>query len=510
MEAAHVIESTRRLVKQSPATMGAVLEARYYTPHHVRHADQEIARALEAGGARIIITEPPRHGKSKLVSHYTPAWFLNRWPDRRVITACHTHELASHWGRLVRDTIEGNGFALDVEIDQRSRAAHRWDTTKGGGMFTVGVGAAVAGHGADLLDVDDPIPNAEHAASQIYRDKVWRWFCTDLHTRLSPTASILIVVTRWHDDDLVGRLTRGEVLEEEQEEFFEDVPPESWRVINLPALAEDDDELGRARGEALWPARFSRGWLLSKRQAVGAKPFASLYQGRPSPEQGDIFQSQNFRRYHRRDDLNYYLRPDPESERLVCYPPTVVAVVQTCDTAMKEKETSCRTAVMTFGITPARDVLVLDVAAARIAVPDQWAFIMAARAKWVRCGNWRWQGVEDKGSGTGLLQLAEKHGVAMLPLLAVQDKVTRATDAATFCRMGKLYLPENAPWLGDLEAELLAFPTGKWDDLVDCLAYAVREIAASKPLGYDIEDDDDELDEIEQATRLTGGGPETW
>jgi hypothetical protein len=222
---------------------------------------------------RLIVTMPPRHGKSSTVSHYFPAWYLGTFPEKRVILTSYEADFAAGWGRKVRDVLGRQGRRFGVRLREDSAAANRWDLHSGGGMVTAGVGGAIVGRPADLLLLDDPIKNAEQAFSPTYREKTEEWFLSTAFTRLEPGASVIVVLTRWHDDDIAGRLLRKG----------------GWELLKLPALAREGDPLGRQPGEALWPSRYDVAALEEIHKAVGDNWWESLYQQEPFPEGGNLF-----------------------------------------------------------------------------------------------------------------------------------------------------------------------------------------------------------------------------
>jgi len=239
----------------------------------------------------LIIEAPVRHGKSEFVSKWLATWYLGRYPDRYVLLASATARLAEKWGRRARAVMEEHGpklFGVGVSADRRS--ASDWETTHGGGMVTAGVGGDVMGRDGHLLIVDDYIRTAENALSETVREKQWDWWQSTFSTRMEPGGCAIVMATRWHKDDLIGRLT-GESDEVDHEGLFPS------RRIRLPAIAEDDDELGRAPGEALWPQRWPLGdgerltlnaWghkvlgLEMRRRGTDAFWWNAVYQQRPS------------------------------------------------------------------------------------------------------------------------------------------------------------------------------------------------------------------------------------
>jgi predicted phage terminase large subunit-like protein len=236
-----------------------------------------VLRALEdlAAGRvrRLMLLLPPGSAKSTYASVLFPAWWMARNPSGSVIAASHTAALAEHFGRGVRGLLNAHGARLNVFLRGDARAAGRFSTESGSEYFAVGIGGAVTGRRADLALIDDPIASFEQARSLSQRELLWNWFRSELVTRLKPGGRIALVMTRWHTDDLAGRL----------------IEQGGWRVLRLPALAQADDALGRAEGEALWPEWESREELLVKRGILGERQFEALFQQAPLPEDGTIF-----------------------------------------------------------------------------------------------------------------------------------------------------------------------------------------------------------------------------
>ncbi len=244
-------------------------DRKFKVENHLRYIGNRIANAVIRGGGRLMIHAPPRHGKSFLTSYWLPTWFLETWPDRRVIVSAYGDEIATEWGRRVRNEFDGNAH-LKTKLREDSKAAGRWHVEKhGGGMMAVGVGGALSGFGGDLLLCDDLIKNWKEAHSVTTKNALYDWFKSTFYTRAEPHATVIIAMTRWGVDDLPAR------LREEQ--------PDEWEVINLPALAEDNDPLGRPIGEPLCPSRYDKAALEKIRVDVGANVWNALYQQRPDP-----------------------------------------------------------------------------------------------------------------------------------------------------------------------------------------------------------------------------------
>jgi predicted phage terminase large subunit-like protein len=233
---------------------------------------------VTAGSVRkLMLFMPPRHGKSELTTVRYPVWRLERDPAMRVIVGAYNQTLADKFSRKSR-RIALQRFSLS----QERTAVEDWETTRGGGLRAVGVGGGITGQGGDLIIIDDPVKSREEANSPAYRERVWDWYTQDLYTRLEPGGSIILIMTRWHEDDLAGRILASE-----------DGP--NWEILSLPALAEPGDPLGRALGEALCPSRFTAEDLAKIRTVLGTWAFTALYQQRPLPEGGGLFKREWFK-----------------------------------------------------------------------------------------------------------------------------------------------------------------------------------------------------------------------
>ena len=237
---------------------------------------EELQAVAEGRCDRLMLLLPPGHAKSTYASDLFPPWFLARRPRQNVIAASHTAGLAATFGQRARDRLTENGRVLGMGLADTGTAAADWRTDNGGTYYAIGVGGALAGRRADLIVADDLLPGRKEADSERLRETTWNWVRADLMTRLKPGGRIVLVMTRWHPADPAGRL-----LEEQ---------PEGWRVLRLPAIAEDaDDALGRAPGEPLWPDYYTAEFLAAKRAEVGEREWASLYQQRPRVLGGGLF-----------------------------------------------------------------------------------------------------------------------------------------------------------------------------------------------------------------------------
>lgn len=251
---------------------------------HLEFINRKIVETVAKGG-RLILEVPVRHGKSEICDIWTPIWFLENWQDKQVALASYEQTWAvNKFGRRVRNTIEQNKRELTMRLSKDLTGAGEWQTTRGGGMFTTGVGGPLTGRGVHLMLIDDPIKNRAEANSKIIRDNIWEWWEDAADTRIEPGGAAIILMARWHQDDIVGRIKSGNYISDDDPEAFVD----DWEIINLPALAKENDVLGREPGEPLWPERWSKPLLLKQKRG-SARRWASLYQQDPRKEEGNMF-----------------------------------------------------------------------------------------------------------------------------------------------------------------------------------------------------------------------------
>lgn len=257
--------------KLTPATFAhRISRGRWIPAVWLMYVSQVIAQAIAAGNGRIIISAPPRHGKSQLIDIYTPAWVLENFPWMQIILASYGADLSEGFGRQTRDLIIDNEDLLTARIRSDASKVSDFKTEQGGAMFSVGLGGAITGRGAHVLLIDDYIKEIKEALSQTYRDYVWNWFSTTAYTRLEPGGTCIIIATRWHSDDLIGRILKA----------F----PGQWTNIVLPAIAEQNDLLGREPGQPLFEERYPLPVLMERLEVLGPAFFQALFQQRPIDE----------------------------------------------------------------------------------------------------------------------------------------------------------------------------------------------------------------------------------
>ncbi|MEU3399523.1 terminase large subunit domain-containing protein [Streptomyces filamentosus] len=268
---------------RSPGSLAALLTAgRELQARHLNLIDNAFVRIARGERVRLLLNMPPRHGKSQRAARWAPLWYLRRNPTHRLMIASYSAVLAEGHGRWLRDTIVEHGTQLGISLRYGSKAAGRFDLTGGpGGLVTAGVGGSLTGMGAHLAIVDDPLKDAKAAASPTVLGDLWDWWQQVLTTRMEPNGSIVVIQTRWSENDLAGRILTQDAARDTAR----------WTVINLPAIADSsDDALGRRLGEPLWPERFGLEHLQDFRDEVGERGWWALYQQQPRPLEGGIWQ----------------------------------------------------------------------------------------------------------------------------------------------------------------------------------------------------------------------------
>lgn len=413
---------------------------------------------------QLAVSMPPRHGKSYLISEHLPAWFVTKYPEQRVILTSYEATFAAGWGRKARQHVEAHP-EFGVKLDQSSRASDQWDLAgdSRGGMETAGAGGPITGKGFNLGIVDDPVKNQEDARSPTVRDNQEGWWYSTFKNRSEPDAARLLVMTRWHEDDLCGRLTA--------------VEPEKWFIVNLPALAKENDPLGRAEGEALCPPRFPKKYLEELRDSPSAEGrmwFGAQYQGDPTIEDSGMFPRSDFR-YYVREGSRYNLVTDTG---ILFIPLRDAQRFITVDLAISTKTSGDFTVFSCWDALPSGKLVLVDRWRDRIEeaehIPKLLAFV--ARQRGPDEPKLRFVGIEKATYGISLIKNLIRHnpGFLVRPLDADKDKVTRAQGAGYAVKNHQVFFPKNASWLPDWESECVKFPNSTKDDQVDTFSYAVE------------------------------------
>lgn len=403
---------------------------------------------------RLMLFVPPRYGKSELASRRLPAWIFGRDPDAEMITTSYSADLASSMNRDVQRIIDTPEYHAAFPGTTLSRSEHKPTTFAGhflrnndifeivnreGVYKSAGVGGPITGRGFKYGIIDDPYKNRQDAESKTKRDNVYDWYTSTFYTRKEKGAKILLILTRWHEDDLAGRLLKL---------AKEDPNADQWEVISFPAIAEGKlhvtDE--RKEGEPLWKEKFSLKDLYRTKASIGTYEWSALYQQRPSPAGGSIF---------KRNWFNYYTEA----------PSSFDAVYQSWDATFKEGESSDFVVGQVWGVKGANKYL-LDQTRARMSFPDTIRAIRAMSAKWRQANEIL---IEDKANGPAIISTLKNEIPGIIPINPEGGKIVRAQAVTATVEAGNVYLPDPsvAPWIKDFIEEAASFPNGSNDDQVD-------------------------------------------
>lgn len=470
-------------------------------PHH--HLIAETLEAVERGEKkRVMIFMPPRHGKSELASRRFPAFFIGRNPERSIIAASYNKDLASDFGRDVRNIVADYRYSnlFDVHLSEDSSAANRWHTQKGGMYVAAGVGTAATGRGAHAFLIDDPVKDRETADSEVFREKIWRWYTSVAYTRLESDidpnevleddwlwkelrddidrgdatpmeGAILLIQTRWNDDDLAGRLLKEQKRGGDQ-----------WEILELPAIREVEGER-----TALWASKYPLPALERIKNAVGQRDWEALYQQKPITDEGAIFK-------------RHWWKPwDPPNGR---YPPFDY-IVASADTAYTEKEQNDPTGFVVLGVWKDKKdglnkVMLMQAWRKRLEIigedtlrlpnESEADWIKRTRERWGLC-EWiaysckRWGVhkllVEGKASGLSVLQAIRKlhmnDGFSIEAVPVKGDKTARAYAVQQAFTDGLVYAPDRE-WAEMVREEMASFPLGPFNDLTDAMTHGLKHI----------------------------------
>lgn len=399
-----------------------------------------VERQTDAPYLILVLSMPPQHGKSMTVTETLPSWILGRWPRKRVIEISYNEDFAQRFGRKNKQKLEQFGGPLfGVRLAATPNTTTEYETTEGGGMISRGVLSGVTGNPGDVMIIDDPVKNRQEADSETYRGRVWEEWVDSFRTRLSSGAKVIVIQTRWHEDDLAGRLIANEPNVE---------------VINLPCEAEPNDPLGRRPGEALAP-EIGKGddWLRQFKAAYaeGSRSWLALFQGHPTAEQGNLIRRSWWRRY---DDL-----------------PDMIDVLLSVDASFKGGEDNDNVAIQAWGKRGA-DIYLLDALARPMDFPETLREIrrMAAKFPQRRCIL-----IEDKANGPAAVQMLSRELGGVLAVNPEGGKVARVNAVSGYIEAGNVWLPREQ-FADDLIDEAAQFPQGKHDDRVDCMSQALNRL----------------------------------
>lgn len=448
----HLIDFTE-LTMPHPADEDDVDRSRY----DAQYFHKALAAALEeveAGRLKnLIITFPPRHGKSELTSKRFPAWFAGRNPTNSLIFGTYNQDFAEDFGRAVRDIVNSPAYGQifpDLAFKTGSASAARLETTADGLLVFVGRGGSVTGRGGHGIIIDDPLKNREEADSPTIRDNLWAWFQNDILTRrMTQDAWVIIIQTRWHEDDLVGRLT------DPRNPHYDADEAALWKIINIPAVAEANDVLGRKEGEPLWPSRFGVEFLARFKRS-NPRGFSALYQQRPTPEDGDFFKAEQI--------VTYNIQDRPPLADLKLY--------MASDHAVSLKQENDYTCILIGGVDKNDNLWIIDCFWKRAKTDIVVEKLIDFAEKYKPLRWWAESDHITKSIGPFLKKRMAERRVyfGWTPVNAYLDKSKKAQAIQGRMSWKAVLFPQQAHWFHDAKEELLKFPRAANDDFVDALA----------------------------------------
>jgi len=452
-----------RFVMPDPNDVENVHRSRYLPAKHHRAIAAALEEVEKGNYRRLIIVCPPRHGKSELASKKFIPFYVGRNPSHSVIFGSYNQRFAEDTGAKVRDVMLSTPYRQifpEVTLRTDSKAKDRLETTQDGMMAFVGRGGSITGRGGHLLLLDDPIKDRKEANSKIIRDQVWDWFTQVMATRLmDKDGRIVIIQTRWHEDDLIGRLTDPSNSYSTPEERAQ------WKIIDLPALALENDPLGRKVGEPLWPDRFDESFFENQRR-LDPYAFSCIYQGRPTITGGTFFQHEWLQTY----------KPDEL--------PAELRVYVGSDHAVALRQANDSTCLIPVGVDERDNIFVLPDVYWRksdaFTVVEKMLDIIRKRKPIVW---WAERTHISKSIGPFLRKRMNETQTycAIYEVTPVADKQTRAQAIQARMSMGKVFFPAYAPWWPEARDQLLKFPNAQHDDFVDALAYIGLGLATMVP-----------------------------
>ncbi len=451
-------EARRELARRSMAEFSLYTDESYRMNWHHKLICDTLDQWVNKDIRRLMIFTAPRHGKSELVSRKLPAYIFGKNPDTSIISASYAADLASRMNRDVQRIIDSERYAElypDTRLYGKNiRSVAQGTALRNSDIFEIvghkgvyrsaGVGGGITGMGGEYIIIDDPVKNREEANSATYREKLWDWFTSTLYTRLEKNGCILLTLTRWHEDDLAGRLL----------EKMKEPGGEQWTVITLPAVCEDPPAIydRRKPGEALWPAKYDERALGDIKATIGSYDWAALYQQRPQPAAGAIFRREWMKNTYRQL-------------------PRLSMTIQSWDLPFVKSENSAKCACLVMGRTGAQ-IYIIDLLNDKMEFTENVSAMRTITAKHPTA---RAKVVENKANGPALVSLLKKEIPGIVEFEPKGSKEERALSVTPYFEAGNIIFPDPsiAPWVHDLIEDLIAFPSGKYKDTVDALVQGI-------------------------------------
>lgn len=473
MPSAQTEDIARTVAEESwrlfPHTFAQVVSGGKWLPYrHAVYAARIVGQAIHKGGALVIINMPPRHSKSITFSQWLPAWHMDLWPHRHMIATAYSESLASDWGMKVRDILDGSPLCRTKIRQDASKKTH-WITDQGGGMITTGIGGSITGHGAHLLILDDPYKNEEEASSPTIRRHVTEWFESTLLTRAEPNASVIVIMTRWNQNDLTAHLLAER--------------PGAWTHINMPAIAEGPDEIGRNAGDPLCPERFDIAALSEIRRRVGSRVWQGLYQQNPTPGGGTVFKRHWWRYWHPAGTSVLPVTEKTDDGDVIEIPAVPIPswdraqIHQSWDLSFDETPGAAYVCGQVWALLPNRpgDRFLIDQIRERMDIVKTIAAIKSMRAKWPRTAATY---IEKKANGAAVLTMLGRVIPGLIPVEPKGSKEFRGQAVAPTVEAGNAFVPHPSlyTWVTPFLDEAAAFPSGRYADQVDTMSQVLVQL----------------------------------
>lgn len=405
----------------------------------------------------LILSTPPQHGKSITVTQTLPSWYLGHYPTNKVIEISYSEDFAESFGRRNREKIKEYGEMLfGIALSPEKNTATEFELQNGiGGMLSRGIGSGVTGHGANLMIIDDPIKTQQEADSDATKNRIWNEWISSFSSRLAPDAKVILIMTRWAEDDLAGRLIDQGV---------------NVTYVNLPLECDSkEDPLGREIGDALCPEiGKDNSWLHDFKRFMlsqeGSRTWNALYQGHPVSALGNIL---------KREWWKYY---DTEHE-----PPEIIDWVMSVDAAFKDGEDNDFVAIQVWGKN-GPNMYLIDAVKKHLDMPETCREILRLRSMYPKC---KITLIEDKANGSAIIQVLRKQLHGVIGVNPEGGKVSRVNAVSGAIESGNVYLPSNKPFTEDFVNECAAFPNGAHDDQVDAMSQCLNRLIyfnSNKPM----------------------------
>lgn len=455
--------ASAELARRNLLDFGKLVYPEFQQPPHIKYIASLLEKLEQGSIRRLAIATSVRHGKSVIANQLYVPWLLGRNPRKNIILASHSEALAVMHSRISKNIVSDDRYPFDVQISSDSASVQRWNLTAGGGEYSIGTGGAVTGRGADFLIGDDILHDG---LSETERDSAWRWYSEVAMPRLEPQGRVLVIGARFAFDDIFGRLLESE-------------DAAAWTFISLPAICNsEDDPLGRAIGEALWPERMPIAELESRRREMSSYAFEAQFQQNPVPARGTLFQADWLA--HRYTSLPSRSEPvdsRPQWARLsISLEPEIRPVcIQAIDSAWRDGLGNDYSVIATI-LADGKDYFVVDIFRKRLVYPD------LIRAVYEEYNKHRPDiiYVEEAASGYALVQdLRRSTGLPITGVTPDRSKTARAEVVMPLFESGRVKFPVKASWLDDCISELLRYPAARHDDQLDAIVLAISKATAT-------------------------------